>query len=110
MVFLISKVKFDFTVHYPDADAEGLMQEWKKYAAAIKTVLVMDNVSVSTGWDEEIEQFLALIKLLPAKRGTAPALSFIRAIDRLIIHFEVSIFSLKQFLWIEKSKCMIFQF
>lgn len=87
---LNSKVLFDFTVHYPDSDAEGLLQKWKQYSTAIENVLVVEKVSVSTGWNEEIDQFLALIKLLPAKSGKAPVMSFIRVVERFIIHSEVS--------------------
>lgn len=90
IAFLISKVDFDFTVHYPDANAGDLLQKWEKLATAIKAVLATENVTVATGWSEEIEQFLALMKLLPAKSGKAPVLSFIRVVDRLIIHSEVS--------------------
>lgn len=66
------------------------MTKWKQYAPAVGKVMDIEKVTISTGWDEEIEQFLALMKLLPAKSGKAPVLSFIRVVDRLMIHSEVS--------------------
>lgn len=77
-------------MHYPNAEANGLLTKWKEYAPAIMNVLKMDKVIVSTGWNEEVERFIALIKLLPAKTGKAPAIPFINVVNRLMIHTEVS--------------------
>lgn len=69
------------------------MQKWQEYVPGIKETLIRENVSISTGWDDEIEQFLALMKLLPARSGArakSHVVSFTRVIEKFIIHSEVN--------------------
>lgn len=49
--------------------------------------------SVKTGWTDDIEQVLAILKVLPAKAGkhTKSVVPFTQAIDKFIVHCEVSI-------------------
>lgn len=87
---LFSKVLFDFTVQFPNADANGLLQKWEQYAPTIGKVLEMEKAVVSTGWNDDVEKFMALVKLLPAKSGKSPVMPFIKVVERLMIHSEVS--------------------
>lgn len=79
-------------VHFPNADADGFLNMWPKYVPAIKDSLQRDAIIVSTEWPDEIETFLALFKLLPAKSGKrtkSTVVSFNRVIEKFITHSEV---------------------
>lgn len=84
---------YDFTVHFPNANSDGLMNNWHDFGSNMKGVLSDSyNTNVNTGWPDDVEQILALLKILPAKAGRntkSLVVPFIQAIDKLIIHSEV---------------------
>lgn len=93
-----TQILFDFTVHYPTADPDGLMKKWQNIGSNIKKVLseYYNTKNVNAGWSDNIEQVLALLKALPAKAGRntrGQVLPFIKAVDKLIVHSEVKIIS-----------------
>lgn len=93
MFICFFKVLFEFTVHYRQADANGFMQNWQTYVSGVNECLVRENITISTEWNEEIEQFLALMKLLPAKvgvRSKSPVVPFTKVIDHFIVHSKVN--------------------
>lgn len=73
------------------------MTKWPNYALSMKAILENGyDKDVCTGWSEQIEQMLALLKLLPAKttkNPKSPVLPFSKAIEKLITHSEVCNFS-----------------
>lgn len=99
MIYLYStftQILYDFTVHYPTADPDGLMKKWQNIGLHIKKVLSEQykNKNVNAGWSDDIEQVLALLKALPAKAGRntrGQIVPFIQAVDKLIVHSEVKI-------------------
>lgn len=69
------------------------MLNWQTYVSGIKENLDRENITISTGWNEEIEQFLTLFKLLPAKVGTrtkSRVVPFAKVVDNFIVHSEVN--------------------
>lgn len=84
------QILYDFIIQYTNTDADGLLQKWDKYASSIEKVLAMEKMIVSTEWNKDVERFVALFKLLPASRGKSPVMSFIRVLERFMIHSEVS--------------------
>lgn len=87
------QILYDFTVHFPNADADGLMNKWQNIGSNINNVLTEEyNTKIYTEWSAGVEQVLALLKILPAKAGRntkSSVLPFVKAIDKLIVHYEV---------------------
>lgn len=87
-----SQILSDFKVQFPKVNADGFTANWPKYAASINEVLTSYRVDICTEWSEDIEQMLALFKLLPAKTGKnskSSALPFCKVIEKFIVHSEV---------------------
>lgn len=89
---IFKQISYDFAVQFSEADANGFMIEWpNKYGPDIKNMLNdCYGTKISTGWASDIEEILALLKILPAKAGKkSPVVPFIKVIDKLIFHSEV---------------------
>lgn len=78
-------------------DTQSLVENWKKYGAAIKLLLEQqyEKSSFVTTWPEEIEQILSLLKLLPSTRVGKNSLknrkTFHRATTKLFVFRTVNI-------------------
>lgn len=92
-LFYSSKqILYDFKVHFPQVDSDALMKNWPDFGSRIKEILSEHyRTTVSTGWPDNIEQALAIIKILPTKAGkhANSVVPFVQAIDKLIVHSEV---------------------
>lgn len=80
-------------MHFPNADSDGLTNKWPDFGSIIKSVLTESyQTNVHTGWSDDVEQVLALLKILPAKTGRntkSLVVPFMQAVDKLIVHSEV---------------------
>lgn len=81
-------------MHFPEVDSNALIAKWPNFGSNVKEILKEHySTTVNTGWSENIEQMLALLKILPAKAGrnAGPVVPFVQAIDKLIVHSEVRV-------------------
>lgn len=90
-ISLSLQVLHDFTIHFPKANADGLKNKWPEYGPKMKQVLLDSyNLTFVTLWNEDIEEIFALFKVLPAKGGKSPCITFHKVIERFIFHSKVS--------------------
>lgn len=58
---------FDFGGKNPDVDSMSFLNDWPKYAAKIRAICEQDECLFNTGWSDNIENVLLLLKLFPIK-------------------------------------------
>lgn len=78
---------------YPNTSIDIFESNWKHYSE--KTIGALDayyHRKIATGWDDDVEKILALLRMLPAKgsgRNLQPLSSFNEAIDKLFVFRSV---------------------
>lgn len=79
----------DYEGRQSDSNVNSFLNKWPTYAERIRSICVADRAEFHSGWNQEINDLLQLLKLFPAKvkRGTnklhyEPILD---VIDKLIV-------------------------
>lgn len=100
--FFFKQILFDFQ-HQFGTDSNVLVDMWAKWKVNIKTVLSIHEGqhNFTTGFDEEIEQFLMLLKLLSIRKqgrsNVSKRLNFNQTVDKLLVFIKVILFTNKLF-------------
>lgn len=80
----------EFAEEYSTVNANALIEKWETYEHQLREILVINfaNVAFETGWSEDIENVLVLLKLLPSKQSgrnvIASNSTFNNAIEKLV--------------------------
>lgn len=92
----------DFDIHF-GIESNVFFDAWDKCKGNINNVLQLHKISNSTasGFDEEVDQFLSLLKLLPerqkGRKTAAMRLHFNDAIEKLVVYSKVLYYFQRKF-------------
>lgn len=90
--FSYSQIGFDFDARFPNVNSDGLLNNWITVKGRVREILEKQyKFVIKSSWPEDIEDFLALLKLMSATNRTTMAgiVGYNKAVEKLIVFQQV---------------------